>query len=148
MAALQNQALREPEDLQELSNANKVPFPGGSMERIAVRQYPFTFQNYLQSAPRHDSPEVRVHVETTKSSIPRDERRKRQIVPLYQTQYTGQIQPIALQAPNLPNLRETAHEFSPSPIDHLFSPYHPTYSPISGPYHYLDMNTGQNRPAC
>ena len=146
MAALQNQALREPEDLQELSNANKVPFPGGSMERIAVRQYPFTFQNYLQSAPRHDSPEVRVHVETTKSSIPRDERRKRQIVPLYQTQYTGQIQPIALQAPNLPNLRETAHEFSPSPIDHLFSPYHPTYSPISGPYHYLDMNTGQNRP--
>lgn len=146
MAALQNQALRATEDLQELSNANRVPFPGGNMERTEIRQYPFTLQNYLQSATRHDSPEVRVHVETTKSSIPRNERRKRQIVPLYQTQYTGQIQPIALQAPNLQNLRETAQEFSPSPTDHMFSPYHPTYSPISGPYHYLDMNTGQYRP--
>ena len=148
MAALQNQALRATEDLQELNSANRVtlPFSGNSLERAAIRQYPVPLQSYLQSTPKHYSPDVRVHVETTRSSIPRNSRNKRQIVPLYQQQYTTQMHPLVLQAPNTQNTEDTTSAFSSSSLYHLFSPYHLAYHQLTNPYHYLGINAVQHHP--
>ena len=147
MAALQNQALAASDGLPQTNGVDEVHFPGiasslqalQGLQGTGMTRYPFPLQHYLQAVPKGDSPDVRVHVETAKSSIPLNVRTKRQILPLYQQQVTSQIPRVLYQSSSLGDLGGATPLPTPSSVYHLFSPYHAMYHPVADQYHYLGI---------
>ena len=145
MAALQNQALAASEDSPVSDKVDQVHLPGFTptlptlhgIGRSGIERYPFLLKHYLPGAPKDDSPDVRVHIETAKSSIPIKARGKRQIIPIFQQQEPPQVYPALYQSPSLENLEGAIREATPSSVYRLFSPYNAISHPGADPYHYL-----------
>ena len=142
----QNQVLAEPEVLPHSNGIRIEHLPGfASSVRdiqelagagIARSSFPLSLQQYLPTTQKEDSPDVRVHVETTKSSIPVKKREKRQIFPIYQQQGPAPLPRVLYQPPSLGDLG-VVHTAAPSSVYNLFSPYHQAFHTITGPLHYL-----------
>ena len=146
-AALQNQALLEAQEIPNPNGINMEHLPGFGANLKAIQElegspvapsrFPLPLQQYLPATPKDDSPDVRVHVETAKSSIPPRKRGKRQLVPLYQQQ--GPVIPRVLyQAPN-PGSVGVIHTTAPSSLYNLFNAYHPAYRAMPNALSYLSM---------
>ena len=144
MASLQNQALAASEDSPESNEVDQVHLPGltstlptlHGIERAEIQRYPLLLKHYQPGVPKDDSPDIRVHVETAKSSIPIHARAKRQIFPIFQQQEPPQVSPVLYQSPGVGNLEEVIHKATPSSVYSLFSPYSATSHPVADPYHY------------
>ena len=147
-AALQNQALAETEGIPHSDRINLESLPGLATNLHAIQElegagiapstFPLSLQQYLPTAPKDDSPDVRVHVETTKSSIPLKKRTKRQLLPLYQQQAPVPVQRVLYQAPSLGGAG-VIHATAPSSVYNLFNAYHPAYHGMTSPLNYLSM---------
>ena len=109
MASLQNQALAASEDSPESNEVDQVHLPGltstlptlHGIERAEIQRYPLLLKHYQPGVPKDDSPDIRVHVETAKSSIPIHARAKRQIFPIFQQQEPPQVSPVLYQSPGV-----------------------------------------------
>ena len=150
LAALQNQAFAASEGLGQsngIEQEHMADLPSylpalQGLERPLIERLPFP----VQAAPKYDSPDVRVHVETTKSSIPIKSRKKRQLFPIYQQQEPPQVPHVLIQTPRFGELEGAIHSVAPASIYNLLRPIHSTYHPIAGPYNYLGIAGVQHRP--
>ncbi|PFX26305.1 hypothetical protein AWC38_SpisGene9031 [Stylophora pistillata] len=146
-AALQNQALMEEQGIPNPDGINIEHLPGFAANLKAIQElegapvaasrFSIPLQQYLPAAPKDDPPDVRVHVETAKSSIPLRKRGKRQLVPLYQQQ--GPVIPRFLYQAQNPGSVGVIHSPAPSSLYNLFNAYHPAYHTIPNPLSYLSM---------
>ncbi|XP_078359399.1 uncharacterized protein LOC144643886 [Oculina patagonica] len=154
--AFQNQAIADSEELprSDGTSIEHLPDFASSLHNIqelagagiARSSFPLALQQYLPNTPKEDSPDIHVHVETTKSSIPLKKREKRQILPIYQQQGPAPMPRVLFQPPSLRDLG-VIHAAQPSSVYNLFSQYHPAYQPITDPLHYLQMASQlQHRP--
>ena len=145
-APFQNQVFAEPEVLPHSNGIRMEHLPGFASSLrdiqelagagIARSSFPLSLQEYLPTAQKENSPDVRVHVETTKSSIPLKKREKRQIFPIYQQQGPSPLPRVLYQPPSLGDLG-VEHVAAPSSVYNLFSPYQQALHTMTGPFHYL-----------
>lgn len=150
----QNQVLAEPEVVPHSDGIRIEHLPGFASSLrdiqelaragIARSSFPLSLQQYLPTTQKEDSPDVRVHVETTKSSIPLKKREKRQIFPIYQQQGPSPLPRVLYQPPSLGDLG-VVHTAAPSSVYNLFSPYHQAFHTITGPLHYLPFASQLHR---
>ena len=154
--AFQDQAITASDDLPHSDGTGIEHLPGYASglhniqelagAGISRSSFPLSLEQYLPTTPKEESPDVRVHVETTKSSIPLQKREKRQIFPIYQQQGPSPVPRVLFRPPNLGDLG-VIHAAAPSSVYNLLSQYHPAYPPITDPLHYLQMATQlQRRP--
>ena len=140
LAALQNEAVQEtegPNHLQTADSSHPVDFDGlAQLPHVADPRYPGLplfrsplFSPYSAIPPKEESPDVHVHVETTKSAIPYVHT-KRQIVPVYaQSQLSSPASHLLFNGLEPLDPLHTINVVPQPDAYHVDSPYQALYHP-------------------